>query len=218
MNEQSPTLEASPRQRLGSRYSQRLRSQGRLPAIVYGHKQEPTPISLDAKSTLTHIHSGEKVFRLAIEKADPQVVLLKDIQFDYLGTNIIHADFARVDLEERVQTRVHLKFVGDAVGLKEAGAVLVHPLSEIEIECRVVDMPDLIEIDVTHLEAGESIVAADLKLPTEDMKLVTDEHALVCQVSIQAEAPDLAEEETVEGAAQPEVITEKKEEGEEDEG
>jgi large subunit ribosomal protein L25 len=216
MQEQSPLLEAAPRERLGSRYAQRLRSQVRLPAIVYGHKIEPKPISLDAKSTLAHIHSGEKVFRLELDKAAPEVVLLKELQFDHLGTNIIHADFARVDLEERVHTRVHIKFVGEAVGLKEAGAVLIHPLNELEIECRVADMPDEIEVDITNLGAGDSISAEDVKLPAADMKVVTDPSALVCQVSIQAEAPELAEEETVEGEAEPEVISEKKEEDEDE--
>lgn len=215
MHEKSPLLTAEKRDRIGSRYAARERAKGRLPAIVYGHGRDPLPITLDSKQALTLIHKGEKVFRLDFpghkEADEMQMVLLKDLQFDYLGTNIVHCDFARVDLNERVKTRVHINLLGDAKGLKQAGAILVHPNLEIEIECRVVDLPDALEVDVSELDLGQMITAGQVKLPREDMKLITDSHAVVAQVMLGGVTKTAEEEATATAAAaEPEVITAKK--------
>src|ERR1051325_2032173 len=99
MHEQSPVLTAKKRERLGTRYSARIRGTGGLPAILYGHKEEPLPVYLDSREALGHISKGEKVFRFQMDGAkDSQTVLLKDVQFDYTGNKIVHADFARVSL------------------------------------------------------------------------------------------------------------------------
>jgi large subunit ribosomal protein L25 len=216
MHEKSPLLKAKNRERMGSRYAARVRKDGGLPAILYGHGQAPTPITLEMHEAKAHIEAGEKVFRLDFpgggHKDEMQMVLLKDLQFDYLGTNIVHADFARVDLNERVVTRVPIHLLGEAKGLKQAGAILMHPTNEVEIECRVVDLPDFIEVRVDDIDVGHSITAGDVKLPKADMKLVTDSHAMVAQIVIQKEIV-VAEAAAVDAAAGPEVLTAKKEEG-----
>ncbi|MEM7629892.1 MAG: 50S ribosomal protein L25 [Planctomycetota bacterium] len=212
MHEESPILSAVKRERVGSRYCKRLRENGRLPAVVYGHKEEPVSIDLDAKDAVTHISKGEKVFELELE-GNKQYVLLKDLGYDYLGTNIIHADFARVDLNERVKTHAHLKLIGDAPGLKNAGAVLMHPLTELELECQVTNLPDQIEVDISALELGESVTASDVKLPKSTMVLLSDPNAIVAQI-VMAGGTDAAssdEEGSVDAGAEPTVITEKKE-------
>lgn len=214
MHENSPLLKAAKRERLGSRYASRDRAAGRLPAVLFGHGIAPLAITLDNKETVTHIAKGEKVFRLDIpgetKGGSEQIVLLKDVQFDYLGTTLVHADFARVDLNERIHTRVAIHLVGDAKGLKTAGAVLMHPTSEIEIECRVIDMPDYIEVSVADLDVDQFISAGQVKLPKEDMKLVSDSHGIVAVVQVQKEV--VVAEATAVGAeaAAPEVITAKK--------
>ncbi len=215
MHEKSPLLKASNRERLGSRYSERYRKQGKLPAVVYGHGREPLPIALEAKEALRLIAKGEKVFRLDFpgsKAADEmQMVLLKDLQFDYLGSNIVHADFARVDLNERVRTKVHVVLTGEAIGMKTAGAILIHPTTELVIECRVIDLPDHVEVAVGELDLGQTITADKVKLPTEDMKLITDPHAIVAQIVLGVELKtDEATAVTAEGAAAPEVLTAKK--------
>jgi large subunit ribosomal protein L25 len=216
MHEKSPILVAKKRDRVGSRYSARIREQGGLPAIVYGHKEEPVPVSLDAREALTHITKGEKVFQLQLDgaKGEPQTVLLKDLQFDYLGTRVVHADFARVSLTDRVSVKVPVHLIGEAKGLKTAGAILMHPTSDIEIECVVTEIPDYIEVRIDELDVDHTITAGEVKLPSSSMKLKTDSHAILAQVIIQAETVT-AEAATVEAgaAAQPEVLTAKKEEG-----
>lgn len=215
MHEKSPLLTAEKRDRLGTRYAARDRKAGKLPAIVYGHGRDPLPITLDAHTALGLINKGEKVFRLDFpghkEADEMQMVLLKDVQFDYMGSRVVHCDFARVDLNERVHTRVHINLVGEAKGLKIAGNLLMHPVTEIEIECRVMDIPDHIDVDITELEEGHVITAGDVKLPQADMKLVSDKHGAVAQI-VQGVELKVAEATTVaaEGAATPEVLTAKK--------
>ncbi|MFN0132347.1 MAG: 50S ribosomal protein L25 [Phycisphaerales bacterium] len=213
MHEKSPVLKATKRDRVGTRYSARIREKGGLPAVVYGRASQPESVALNAKETLIHIHRGEKVFRLELEGVkEAQTVLLKGVQFDHLGTNVVHADFARVSLTDRVSVRVPIHLTGEAKGLKTAGAILMHPTNEIEIECLVTDIPDYIEVVVGDLDVDHAVTAGEVKLPTESMKLKTDKHAIVAQIIIQQEIVEVkAEEGAVEaGAAEPEVITAKK--------
>ena len=217
MSETTTQLSAKKRERTGSRYAQRVRNAGGLPAVVYGHKEEPVSITLDAHQATGHISKGEKVFELDIE-GTKQHVLLKDLGYDYLGTNIIHIDFARVDLNERVQTNAHLRFIGEAKGLKIAGAIMMHPTTELELDVLVSNIPDHIDVDVSEMEIGDVMHAGEVKLPLESMQLLTDPDTIVAQIVMKAEEP----EETEEGAEvdaegmEPEVISEKKDEEEED--
>jgi large subunit ribosomal protein L25 len=215
MSDTTTQLSAKKRERTGSRYSQRIRNAGGLPAVVYGHKEEPVSITLDAHETVMHLSKGEKVFELDIE-GTKQHVLLKDLGYDYLGTNIIHADFARVDLNERVDVNVHLRFVGEAQGLKTSGAIMMHPHTEIELNVLITNLPDHIDVDVTDMEVGDVLHASDVKLPLESMKLVTDDDTIIAQIVMKAVQEDEGEagEVGAEGA-QPEVITEKKEDADE---
>lgn len=213
MKGESTTLSAKKREQLGSRYARRVRNAGGLPAVVYGHKEEPVSVTLDAHEAGLHILRGEKVFNLKFDEGGTEQVLLKDIQYDHLGTNVVHVDFARVDLNERVTTHAHIVYVGDAPGLKKAGAIMMHPHTELELECVVTNIPDEIEVDVSHLEAGEVIKAGDITLPKDTMVLLTDPNTIVAQIQIQAQADDTTGEAgEVEGGASPEVIKEKKEE------
>ena len=112
MSTMPPTVPAEPRERIGSRYAQRLRKAGRLPAVVYGHKQDPVAISVDGKSMLQMLERGNRVFELAIDGGVTETVLVKDLQFGYLGDNVVHIDFARVDFNEQVTVNVQLHFIG----------------------------------------------------------------------------------------------------------
>lgn len=214
MSNTTTQLSAKKRERTGSRYSQRVRNAGGLPAVVYGHKEEPVSITLDAHETIMHLSKGEKVFELDIEGAK-QHVLLKDLGYDYLGTNIIHADFARVDLNERVDVNVHLRFVGEAEGLKTSGAIMMHPHTEVELNVLITNLPDHIDVDVSGMKVGDVMHASDVKLPLDSMKLVGDDDPIVAQIVMKAVQEDEGEAGEVDAAgASPEVIKEKKEDAE----
>ncbi|MDF1870505.1 MAG: 50S ribosomal protein L25 [Phycisphaerales bacterium] len=210
MSDTTPTLTAAKRERTGSRYSRRLRESGSLPAVVYGHKEEPVSIALDMHETMLHLKKGEKLFELDLE-GTKQHVLLKDLGYDYLGTNIIHADFSRVDLNERVDTRAHLTFVGEAAGLKTSGAIMMHPINDIELNVLISNLPDHIDVDVSEMEVGDVLHASDVKLPLESMKLLTDPDTIIAQIvmkAVQEDDTDESGEVSAEGAS-PEVIGEK---------
>lgn len=209
--QKSFTIDAKRREKVGSKYAQRVRSAGGLPVVVYGHGHEPLALYVDAKETVKHLEKGEKVFGINIEgEPGEQTVLVRDIQFDYLGTRIIHADFALVDLNEQVEVSVPVKLVGDSVGLNRANTVLLHPHTEIEVRCTVATLPDEIRVDISNLDVGQSIHAGDVALPSgvelrSDKELVlatiheTKEEVVSAEAAVAGEAP-----------AAPERIGEKK--------
>lgn len=212
MHEDAPALTARKRDRVGSRYAKRLRDRGDLPAIVYGHGQEPLSIEFNAHEANIHFAKGERVFKLVMEGAGEEFVLLQDLQFDHLGTDIIHADFRRVDLAERVEVTVPLEFVGNAKGLKAAGAFLNHPVTHLELECAVTNLPDVLEVDISHLDVHQHMTAGEVPLPKETMKLRTPADTVIVAIGVKAETEDTAESAGVEASTAPEVITEKKKE------
>jgi large subunit ribosomal protein L25 len=179
MSHETPTLAAERRERLGSRYSQRLRKAGRMPAVVYGHGSEPLSISVDAKETLTHLHHGIHVFNLAIDGAGEETCLVKDLQFGYLGDNVIHIDFTRVNLDEKVKLNVSLDFHGTPKAGAKPGHIVVHDLAELEIECAVRNIPDSIRVDLDGFD--EIVHVSDLPMP-EGVVATTPGDTLVLHV------------------------------------
>jgi large subunit ribosomal protein L25 len=214
MSDETPVLQAKKRERTGSRYSRRVREQGGLPAVVYGHGQGPVSITLDAKETLTLIRGGDRVYTLNIEGGETETVLLRDLQFDYLGTNVVHCDLSRVDLDERVHVRVKVHLVGEAPGLKKARTSMLTPITELELECTVTNLPEEIEVDVSHMDVGDIIHAGEITLPKETMVLLTDPERVIANLSQQSELAETDESAEADAQAAPEVITEKKEEDE----
>src|ERR1041385_4074360 len=105
MAQQTPKLQASKRERMGTRYSRRLRRDGRLPAVVYGHGQAPAHVTVPTEEFTHVLHEGTHVLELQTD-GSTEVCLIKDVQYDYLGDNIIHVDLARIDLNEEVTVPV----------------------------------------------------------------------------------------------------------------
>ncbi len=212
------SLTVFPREKTGSRYARREREAGKLPGVLYGHGQNPVSISLDAREALKYFHQGEKVFTIDLSgESNAQTVMLKDLQFDYLGTNVVHVDLARVDLNEEIEATVTLRFIGEAIGMKKAGAIMTHPSVNIEVRCTVATLPDHIDVVVTDLDLGHSIHAHEITLP-EGITLVSDPDVAVASISVAKAEEVTAEAAAVEGeAAQPVVLTErKKDEGDSD--
>lgn len=216
MKHETPTLTAQRRDRFGSRYSQRLRKSGRLPCVIYGHKSDPVSVSVDAKETLGVLRHGAHVVNVTIDGGAAETCLIKELQFGFLGDDVIHIDFARVDLNEEVEVKVHLRFVGHPDAAKKPGAVLSHPMTDLEVICKVMDIPAEIKVDISKME--EMVEVKDIALPP-GVRTEVDPETIVAQITFVAEevtAPEAAE--VAEGGAEPEVITEKKpaEEGSEE--
>jgi len=197
-----PKLSTEPRERLGTRYARRLREQGKLPAVVYGHETEPVAVVIDAIAFNDILHGHAHLVEVNIAgQAGP--CLIKDVQWDHLSTTVIHVDLTRVDLSEEVEVDVELELVGEPKALGTPGAVLDHPLTSLTILCRADSIPEKITADISAMEIGDSITVADLKLP-DGVKAVTDEEQLVAQISFVEEQDEEAAP-AAEGA-EPEVI------------
>jgi large subunit ribosomal protein L25 len=205
MSTMTPTVSAEPRERIGSRYAQRLRKAGRLPAVVYGHKQDPVAISVDGKSMLQMLERGNRVFELAIDGGVTETVLVKDLQFGYLGDNVVHIDFARVDFNEQVTVNVQLHFIGQPSASMKSGSVMQTDAAEVQITTTVSRIPEAIRVDLTEM-SGTVLTAGDLVLP-EGAVLVTDPTVPIISITL---VSDVAEGEEVEigGDVQPERIGE----------
>ena len=209
-------LKASVREESGTRKSVALREQGKLPAVVYGHKKEPVSIVLESREFLDSLHHGNRIFEVDLAGAK-DTLLVKDLQYDYLGDTVIHADLMRVNLSERVKVEVMIKLNGTAAGT-HMGGIVEEIMNRIEVECAVSEIPEFLPVDIKGLELDETLRASEIVLP-DGFLLITDPNAGVvgCHESKAAVAEEeeaVEGEEGAEGAAEPEVITEKKEDEE----
>jgi large subunit ribosomal protein L25 len=208
MSKNTPTLKAAPREQLGSRYAKRMRAAGHLPAVLYGHGTKPMSITLDAKETISTLKHGAHVVQLAIEGGATETCLVKDLQFGWMGDNVIHVDLARVDLDEVVTVKVRLQFVGVPESAKKPGAVLTHDVTELMIKCKVRDIPEDIRVDLAGVTADVYTVG-EFKLAA-GLTAVTDPHAALARVVTVAEEVEGEAAAPTAGAAEPEVLTAKK--------
>jgi large subunit ribosomal protein L25 len=209
MATQSINIAAEPRSALGSRANKRLRDSGKVPGVVYGHKEAVVPVSLPKKELVNHLNRGTHVFDLSLD-GKAEKVLVKEVQYDHLGIEVLHIDFARVSADERVEVTVPLELKGEPAGESEGG-VLQQIVAELEIECLVTDIPSVIVHNVSEMKLDDVLHIKELKLPP-GVKALQDEDLVVAQVkTIEEEVAAPTEE----GAAEPEVIGRKPEEGEE---
>jgi large subunit ribosomal protein L25 len=204
-------LKAEVREHTGSKAVQKVRRQGRIPAIVYGHKQESVAISLDAHSFIEGLHHGHRVIDVQIGKKK-ETMIVKELQYDYLGKDIIHADLMRVDVTETIKVTVPIELKGIAAGTHEGGIIEEH-MDHLEVECKVTDIPEKIVVLVKEVHVGDALHARDVELP-DGVKLASSPEMLVatCHLVAAAKTAEQAEEDTPAG---PEVIGEAGEPGEE---
>ena len=205
--EKTPLLKAIVREHQGSIAAAKLRKEGKIPAIVYGHKEESLAIALDGHTLERVLHSGHRMLEVQTDKKK-ESVMFKDVQYDYLGKNIIHVDLIRVNIAEMIKVEVAIELKGTAKGASEGGIIQEH-LDKIEIECKASNIPDSIVVSVKEMEIGDSLHAGDVKLP-EGAKLITKPETLLAACSIVAAAKS-AEELEEEQPTTPEVIGETKE-------
>jgi large subunit ribosomal protein L25 len=205
-------LTATIRENTGSKAAAKERKQGRIPAIVYGHKKDPVAISLDAHNLAEGLHHGHRLMDVKIGKKI-QKALVKDLQYDHLGRNIIHADLVRVDITETIKITVPIELKGTAKGAQEGGVITEHT-DHLEIECQAANIPENIVVTVTDMEVGDTLHAKDVELPP-GAKLSSSPDILLITCSLVAAAKAAEEIEEEEEAAAPEVISEAKEEEEE---
>src|SRR6478736_5671648 len=203
MATQSAQVTAQLRNQLGSRANKRLRNSGQLPGVIYGHKEAIVPVTLPKKEVVNHLSRGAHVFDLAMD-GKSEKVLVKEVQYDHLGLEVIHVDFARVSLDEKVEVTVPLELRGTPKG-EEEGGVLQQIISDLEIECLVTDIPNVIRHNVSELGLDSVLHIKDITFPP-NVKPLQDGDQLVATVREIQEAPEAAAVAVAEGAAEPELI------------
>ena len=209
-------LKAEQRSATGRSAARKLKARGIVPAIIYGAKEKPQPLQVSARdinAMLSHA-SGENILvelEIAGEKSN-RTALVQEIQHSPVGGAILHIDFHAISMDQAIQTDVPLEPVGVPEGVKTFGGLLEQSLRSLAIECLPRDLPDRITVDVSKLNIGDSIHVRDIKLPSGvAAKVQADLTAFSVLAPVVEEEPVVAE---AEAAAGPEVIKEKKEEGE----
>ena len=204
----SDSLDVVSRKATGSRESRRLRREGMVPAVLYGHGEKSIDLAAKREAIEAVVRHGSRVVEL--KGAVKTSALVRELQWDTFGVQPIHVDFLRVDKSERIKVKVPVDLRGEAPGHR-AGGVVTLILHELEIECTPDAIPEKIHAHVGKLELGGHLKVHDLELP-DGAKALADGEETVVSCSLPQKADETA---AVAGAAEPEVIGRKAaEEGE----
>lgn len=211
-------LKAKLRNVAGKTQVKHLRAQGAVPGSVYGAHTKPYNITVNSRelSDVLHHATGENVLvDLQLDeggKTNNRLALIQEIQHHPFLDTILHVDFHEVLATEKLRTKVPVRPVGEPTGVKTGGGVLEYVMRELHVECLPKDLPELLEVNVEKLEIGQSIHVRDIT-PPAGVALIDDGGMTIFLVVAPIAEEVAATPEA--GAAQPEVIGEKKAEGEE---
>ena len=198
-----------------------LRASGRIPAVIYGRQRVAQNLEILAKELGDLIHhsvSENLLVDLSVKDDDrpKRLALLQEVQHHALSGKALHVDFHEISPDEKVTVMVPVDAAGEAVGVKTGGGVLEHVLFKVKVRGLPADIPELITVDVSHLEIGQAIHIGDIK-PLPGTEILGDKHITVIAVAApRAEEVEAVAAETPLAAGDVEMIKEKKEEGEEE--
>jgi len=207
------TLKAIVRNSRGTRAARKLRHQGLVPAIIYGHKQENVPVAVP-RHDIDHIVRVQHSRMITLDvNGHTETVLIREVQWDVFGREIIHVDFERKTAAEKVRVVVPIELRN--VPKQSGGAVLDQPLHTVHVECPLGNIPEVIRVDITHLSVGHPIHVKDLVVP-EGVRILEQPEAVVVQLKMPGAAEAAAAPTAEIAPAAPEVIKKerKTEEGE----
>ena len=212
-------LKGERRSGVGKGVARKLRQAGRIPAVYYGRGEEPIALQVglkDLQEVIERAEGSNVIVDLKVEGdgAGDRKALIREIQRDPVGGRILHLDLQHISLTERIVVEVPIVLVGTAVGVKDGGGILETILREVEVRCLPTAIPPSIDVDVAHLNIGDSVHVRDLQVP--EVTILTDPDSTLATVvppTVMEEKP--AEVAAAAEAAEPEVIAKgKKEEGE----
>ena len=204
MAQQTEALHAKKRDAAGTKACRRLRTQGLVPAVVYGHQEAPVMIQVPYEELQAALRHHSRMVELRLGRRKEQVIL-KEVQHDAFGMQLVHADFQRVALDEAIEIEVPVLLKGTP---KQEHAILQQTLDNVEVECLPSNIPENIVGQVGQMQIGDTLHVSDLAVP-EGVRLVTEAETVVASVTAaKAEALEEAAEEAEAalGAAEPEVI------------
>jgi large subunit ribosomal protein L25 len=208
---QTQTIKATRREVLGTKAARRLRKHGLIPAIIYSREGKPEPISLPAHEVEVSLQHSSHILQLEVDGTE-KAFLVKEAQFDYLGSHLAHLDLAQVNIHEVVEIKVPVELRGTPVGLSEGG-VLDQVMKDLAIRCKVTDIPSSIRLNIGQMKLGQTLCIRDIELPAGVQVVGEPEEPVVAVRALMEEAAPAAAE--AEGPAEPEVIGRKEKEEEE---
>jgi large subunit ribosomal protein L25 len=210
------TLKVESRTGSGTRSAEKLRKQGKVPGIIYGHKQPNLQVAVSAEELDRAIRvQHARVLDLTLD-GKSETVLIRELQWDYLGKTMMHVDFERKSRTEKVRVTVpvELRNAPKATG----GGVIDQPLHTLHVECPLGSIPDAVRIDLTNLTLGAPVHVKELTLP-EGVKVLEAPEAVVVQLKLPGiePVPVVAGAAVPGTAAEPEIIKKERKTEEEDE-
>jgi len=216
------TLSAEARERAGKGASRALRNQGRVPAVVYGEKQEPLAIHVEEKALVKMLHTGHFMNSIVMVDVGGSATrtLPKDVQFHPVTDRPMHVDFLRIAEHATVTVAVPIRFVGedDSRGLRRGG-VLNAVRHELELVCDAAEIPEEVVIDLAGTDIGDSIHISHVTLPEGTQSAITDRDftiaTIVAPSGVKAEAAEAAAAAEGEEVAPDEVPTVGEDQGDE---
>jgi large subunit ribosomal protein L25 len=161
------TLSAETSRPTGTRAANRLRSQGKIPAVLYGHGTDPLPIAVEGRSLRSALSGAaglNALLNLAIDGRQ-QLAMAKDIQRHPVRGTVIHVDFLLVNRDEVITADVTVSLVGEAVEVHRGDGMVMQELNQLTVHARPGDLPPHIEVDITDMQIGDAIRVDDLDLP-----------------------------------------------------
>ena len=212
---QQVKLKAQKRTVLGRNAIKKIKSEGHVPGVIYGSQAEPMALQVDGRA-LTNVlaHASSEHVLVELEIADgsqstSRLALIQEVQHHPLKRQLLHVDFHAVSATEKITSEVPIEAVGEPLGVRTFGGLLEYSLRLLEVECFPQDLPDIVRIDVTNLNIGESLHVRDIPLPS-GVEALTDGDLTVVSVVASRVGEEVVE--TAEAPTAPEVITEKKSE------
>jgi len=195
-----------------------LRSNGRVPAVIYGRQTAPQNLEISAREfgDLIHHHVSENLLvDLSIENdaRTKRLALVQELQRHPIDGKIVHVDFHEVAENEKVTVQVPVETVGEAAGVKNSGGVLEHVLFKLKVRCLPKDLPEQITVDVTALEIGKTIHIGEITAP-QGVEIIGDRKIPVVSVAAPRAEEEVAPTAEAKGAGDVEMTKEKKEEAE----
>jgi large subunit ribosomal protein L25 len=210
---QQVKLKAQKRTSVGRNAIKKIKEKGLVPGVIYGSQTEPITLQIESReltNVLAHASSEHVLVDLEIVdgiESTNRLALIQEVQHHPLKRELVHVDFHAVSATEKITSEVPIEAVGEALGVRTFGGLLEYSLRTLEVECFPQDLPDIVRIDVTNLNIGESLHVRDIHLPA-GVEAITDEGLTVVSVVASRVGEEVAE--AAEVPTTPEVITEKK--------
>lgn len=210
------SLTAQPREERGKNAMRRLRSEGLVPAVLYGHGDETRTLAVKAQELeklLGSISVENTIIDLAIEGSQSTQTLIREVQHHPAKKAVLHVDFLQIHAGEKIHLEVPIRLHGSPIGVRDNGGILQEVLRELHVECLPRDIPEAIDLDIANLDVGDVIHVSDVSAP--NVKILNDPDIVLVTVVAPTVAalPEGEEEEGVAiGEGEPEVIGRREEE------